>query len=62
MYKINDKVLWFKDDKILATGMIIGVKYTSPLGNIYKVDIEYEDDCKGRITKNIHENNLKPLE
>ena len=62
-FKIGEEVIWFdKEGKNIATGMIKGVKYTSPLGNIYKVDINYDDkDTVGIITKNIHGSHLKKI-
>ncbi|MBP3931973.1 MAG: hypothetical protein J6D47_20675 [Peptostreptococcaceae bacterium] len=65
MYKLieGDKVIWVDSEgEPLATGIITGIKFTSPIGNIYKVDINYMDkECPGVLTKNIHQNFLKKM-
>lgn len=61
--KIGEEVEWL-DSKgnVLSKGKIVGIKFTSPLGNIYKVNFDLkEDKIVGSTTKNIHENYLKKI-
>lgn len=62
-FKIGEEVIWHNGEGIfLAAGIITGVKYTSPLGSIYKVDILYNDKkIRGALNKNIHEKFLTSL-
>lgn len=60
LLKIGDKVIYHINEKIISNGIITGIKYTSPLGNIYKVEL-YDKKTVGCITKNIHIDYLKKI-
>lgn len=62
-FKIGDKVVHHDSKgKYISTGIITGIKYTSPLGNIYKVDVLYSDiKASGSLNKNINQRFLKKI-
>lgn len=62
-FKIGDEVIHVDSKgQYILTGKITGIKYTSPLGNIYKVDvISSNRNFYGSLTKCIHQKFLKKL-
>lgn len=61
--KVGDLVVNHDNNgKYILTGKIIGIKYTSPLGNVYKVDtLASYSKIRGSSVKNIHEKFLKKI-
>lgn len=56
--KINDEVIWIdKEGKKINEGVITDVKFTSPLGNIYRVLLNGKS--KESEFKNIHQSHLR---
>lgn len=62
--KIGDLVIWHNGEGVnLGRGIIVGIRFTSPMGNVYKVNILHADKkIRGSLTRCINQQFLKKIE
>ena len=62
--KIGDLVVWHNGaGENLGRGIIVGIRFTSPMGNVYKVNILHADKkIRGSLTRCINQQFLKKIE